>query len=225
MRSVFLVIVFSYLSSCLPPPIPPPTPGPCLPDIPWCKDVGQTCSTPTSQCKHNPTSNPNHCEIAPDCPTPPEEPSCPYELPNADVRMGARHFGQGLDSTVKFCPGNDWCIDHTGKDQRCCPPAPEGAEYETACNQVLLKQKCPSWEYNVDVVWKPCISPQHPEMSCDHFDHDDPMTPNKYEGTHPECLEDFNPVETGYWVVAHGKGLVRACTGDGICSNAVNVDH
>ncbi len=47
---------------------PTPPPPECLPEIPWCNDVDQTCSGPTTPCKHNPTSDPNHCELAPNCP-------------------------------------------------------------------------------------------------------------------------------------------------------------
>ncbi len=54
---------------CVKDPTPPPE---CLPGIPWCDQVNQTCSKPDSPCKHNPTSDPNHCELAPACP--PEDP-------------------------------------------------------------------------------------------------------------------------------------------------------
>jgi hypothetical protein len=69
-----------------PPPVVEPTPPPppieeCMAGVPWCGDVGQTCSTAENPCKHNPTQDPNHCELAPSCPPvePPEEP--PTEPP------------------------------------------------------------------------------------------------------------------------------------------------
>lgn len=64
----------------IPEPTPTPTPTPipeCLPGIPWCQDVFQKCSTPESQCKHNPSSDPNYCELAPPCPPIPPENPCP----------------------------------------------------------------------------------------------------------------------------------------------------
>ena len=53
--------------------IDPPPPPECLRGIPWC-GVNQVCSTPESPCKHNPTTDPNHCELAPICPLPPPPP-------------------------------------------------------------------------------------------------------------------------------------------------------
>lgn len=222
------------------PPIdPPPPPEPCMSEVPWCDEVDQTCSTEESPCKHNPTQDPNHCELAPDCPVEPDPPpidppvdpippigECPYVIPDAPRRIVAMKFGQGQGATIKICAGNAWCLENTGKNQRCCPPAPEGSPFAEACNAVLLKQACPLWMYKVDGsnVWKRCLSTPHPEMSCDHFDHDDPKTPDKYEGRKPVCLNDSDPVETGYWEVAHGFGYVKACTADGVCSNRVRVD-
>jgi hypothetical protein len=63
-------------------PGPPPE---CMPGIPWCKDVGQTCSTDEKPCKTNPTQDPNYCELAPECPDPPPNPDCgfPQGIPNS----------------------------------------------------------------------------------------------------------------------------------------------
>jgi hypothetical protein len=55
-----------------------PLPG-CTLDMPWCKDVGQTCSSDESPCKHNPTQDPDHCEEAPACPDEPEPAECMNE--------------------------------------------------------------------------------------------------------------------------------------------------
>ena len=88
MKKLLAVTVLLLLSACKIPPIdypspptptPTPTPAPvvCLPDIPWCSDTGQTCSTPGATCKHNPTQDPAHCELAPACaeqPVPPDPP-------------------------------------------------------------------------------------------------------------------------------------------------------
>ena len=49
-------------------------PAECLPDVSWCHETGQACSVPDRPCKHNPTDDPAHCELAPECE---EEPSPP----------------------------------------------------------------------------------------------------------------------------------------------------
>jgi hypothetical protein len=68
-----------------PEPIPVPEPEECLPDVPWCKDVNQQCSTPESPCKTNPSSDPEYCEYAPDCQTPPPAgPSTCAEIAHPD---------------------------------------------------------------------------------------------------------------------------------------------
>jgi len=87
MKRLLIVTVLLLLPTCkippinLPVPTPTPTPTPtpppvvCLPDVPWCTE-GQTCSTPEKPCKHNPTANPDCCELAPACVvTPPPPPS------------------------------------------------------------------------------------------------------------------------------------------------------
>lgn len=63
---------------CVPKPPPPPE---CLPAVPWCNELvpPATCSTPSAPCKHNPSSDPLHCELAPACPVVPPEP--PTEPP------------------------------------------------------------------------------------------------------------------------------------------------
>lgn len=66
-----------------PPPKPPPpttpTPPPpeCMPGVPWCHEAGQTCSSEAKPCKHNPSADPAHCELAPACPKPPDPPPPP----------------------------------------------------------------------------------------------------------------------------------------------------
>lgn len=69
-----------------PPDPPPEPPAVCMPGVPWCHETGQACSTPDAQCKHNPTSDPDHCELAEDCPPttpePPVEPPGPPDHPD-----------------------------------------------------------------------------------------------------------------------------------------------
>jgi len=54
-------------------PTPEPTPKPCQIEAPWCHELEPpaTCSTPQRPCLHNPTQDPNHCELAPACPVDP----------------------------------------------------------------------------------------------------------------------------------------------------------
>ena len=62
----------------------PPPPVECLPGVPWCT-AGQTCGN----CKHNPTSDPTHCEMAPACPPPvPVCPTCPVGQSCTDPAVG-----------------------------------------------------------------------------------------------------------------------------------------
>ena len=167
-----------------------------------------------------------------DCPEPTPEPSptatlssCPYEIPDVERQLSIKAYGQGFDATPKVCAGNAWCLEHTGKDQRCCPPAPEGSDYALVCNTAVLKQACPVWQYSEDgKTWKTCRADPHPVASCDHFDRDDPQTP-QYEGTNPICLGDGDPVQTGYWMIPHGKAKIRACSADGVCSKPKDFDH
>ncbi|KKM64207.1 hypothetical protein LCGC14_1503690 [marine sediment metagenome] len=57
----------------------PPPPWECPIDAPWCHEMDppQACSAPDRPCVHNPTNDPEHCELAPECPEPPPpEPQC-----------------------------------------------------------------------------------------------------------------------------------------------------
>lgn len=60
-----------------PTPTPTPPPAACMPGVPWCSDVGQECSSTDKPCKHNPTQDPAHCELAPACPEEPRPPDPP----------------------------------------------------------------------------------------------------------------------------------------------------
>ena len=81
-----------------PTPTPEPTPiPPCLPAVPWCSDLTPPaqCSSATVPCKHNPTQDPYHCELAPACPeTPIPEPPKPTPPP-----------GQSCDGEVETNTG------------------------------------------------------------------------------------------------------------------------
>lgn len=101
------------LGSCgfIPPPNPPtpPTPTPipeCLPGIPWCDAVGQQCSTPEVPCKHNPTQDPNHCELAPNCPEPPIPPVDPCSVITCEVGYHCEDGKCVKDDVSPVPPGN-----------------------------------------------------------------------------------------------------------------------
>lgn len=69
-----------------PNPTPTPTPPPdwsCPLASPWCHELvpPAACSTVEQPCVHNPTQDPNHCELAPACPTEPTPPDPPEPPP------------------------------------------------------------------------------------------------------------------------------------------------
>ena len=79
-----LVLGLAQLPGCPgdgPQPTPTPIPWECELGFPYCDDTEppQQCSTEESPCVHNPTDNPQHCEVAPDCDPGGEfpEPQCP----------------------------------------------------------------------------------------------------------------------------------------------------
>jgi len=75
------VVLLGLLAACGPikPPKPPePPPAECLPGVAWCV-AGQSCG----MCKHNPTPDPGHCEMAPPCATPPPVEPPPVTPPPA----------------------------------------------------------------------------------------------------------------------------------------------
>ena len=82
-----------FLPACggLPGPKPPPPPPPweCPLEAPRCDLLNppQQCSTEESPCWHNRSQDPEHCEMAPACPLPPEHP--PVEPPPIDPPPGA----------------------------------------------------------------------------------------------------------------------------------------
>ena len=89
MRNLCLAVLLAVLPACNgggpgpqptpSPPQPTPTPWECPLEVPGCHetDPPQTCSTEESPCWHNPTDDPESCEYAPDCDSPPTEPTPP----------------------------------------------------------------------------------------------------------------------------------------------------
>lgn len=222
MRSKLLLIGIIGFTSCIIPKPPVPTPTPpidkcegvtcnsnqscvegecicndCLKDVPWCGDVGQQCSTKEKPCKHNPTSDPCHCELAPDCYVPPvtctniecpsgthciETPNgpkcvpdtpgvnlCPKALaPGAYVYMNNKKYGNGFDSTVRVHGDTEFCRLIHGVPNNDCHL--EGWPKKAECEYFLLDNNCPVWEYTVDgkTVYN-CSDNQSALASCDHF--------------------------------------------------------
>ena len=227
-------------------PIEPPPPPECLPGIPWCHEVDQSCSLPDKPCKHNPSSDPNHCELAPDCeapPPPPPDPGvCPKEFTGNRVYMRHKDYGNGQDSTVRVTGDPQFCYLIHGVPVNDCHL--EGWVSRAACEIALLGKfvgkpyACPVWEYKTSDNPIPhlCVDDTNPALpaSCDHFgdpvNRDDPKTPTTgdtletlqgFEGRPLECglqRDSHGPI-AGFFVIAHGKGDLRACRPDGLeCS-------
>lgn len=136
LRRLIVGLALAGVSSCggvgpPPGPVPTPTPAPaCMPEVQWCSDTGQTCSSPSGPCKHNPTADPNHCELAAPCPpgptptptpTPTPPPGTGCVLSGAGVFLGTIpqpvvdgqplgwHVNQAMSSLIG-CPVGSRCI-------------------------------------------------------------------------------------------------------------------
>ena len=131
----------------------PPPPWECPIDAPWCHEMDppQACSAPDRPCVHNPTNDPEHCELAPECPEPPPPPPagrCPQGKPQA---RGPLPHGPGVyDATPAVCKA-DWTPEcYTGR--YCHPVACEGAdnaEDRKFCEEQLMGGTAPVWELRV----------------------------------------------------------------------------
>lgn len=160
-----------------PEPSPTPTPSVCLPDVPWCHEVNQTCSFPDNPCKHNPSQDPNHCELAAPCPemppTPEPTPTPPNPNPgqctiplNGTPQAGAYWYDPWH---VDVCGANTCTADFTPKiinGARCdlpevgypgrasCPVCSEDCTQRGVCECNLIAgtgEPCqPNWELQVD---------------------------------------------------------------------------
>lgn len=206
----------------------------------WIKIITPTPPTPTPipTPVPTPTPTPKPPEPTPEpTPTPTPEPpenKEPGSLCTLDIPMDKREIvisnrkNRGLkgpiEVTARICD-RAFCdrVGFTGR--QCCPSGFEGSVQVLECSRKILKSYCPRYRYRTEREEERCVDNLFmAEMSCDHFDHDDPQTSDKYEGTNPECLLDANPPQTGWWVQPHGKGFVRACTSDDVCSTEVEVD-
>ena len=200
----------------VPPPVQPPGPPPV--------EIVHTpvCTPPTLVfgCWHNPGTG---WAYIPPLPPKPET-ACPKKLaPGASVSMGNKIYGNGFDSSTFVLSDPDFCFAiHGVRTDRCHL---EGWPQRKAC-ELELMGGCPVWQWSESPAgpWAQCKQNGSQAVTCDHFGttqvRDDPQT-IFYEGP-PECAAqrdaEGNP-NAGWFMVAHGKGFVRACTPGGSCSD------
>jgi len=199
-----------------PAPVPTPTPTPPPPQPPSPPPV------PPAPPPVPPTPPPT-----PPIPAPGAE-SCPKEpAEGARVYMRNKPYGNGHDSTVWIQGDLAFCraIHGPAATANCHM---EGWPRALDCELYLLgktigaSQACPIWEFQTSTnpEARPCLQEAHPEASCSHFgstsQRDDPQTP-AFEGEPKVCgnQRDANgDPRAGFFVIAHGKGSIRACRPD-----------
>ena len=171
------------------------------------------------------------------CPAPGAE-SCPKEpAEGARVYMRNKPYGNGHDSTVWVQGDLAFCqVIHGPNATANCHM--EGWPRALDCELYLLGksidqgQACPVWQYRIgDGPALPCL--QAPStFSCSHFGsttmRDDPQTP-AFEGEPEVCGDQRDATGApmaGFFVIAHGRGEVRACRPDKQeCGPWRGVDH
>ena len=153
-------------------------------------------------------------------PPPPVVSQCPMEIPAEGRWINIKPYGQGYDSTPRV-KNQAYCERMTGiGGVPDCKANPEGSGND-ACDTAFLGAPCPIWEQSLDGKnWGRCL-PTPADISCDHFEHWNERQP--YTGNCQKNLEG-SPV-AGFFMIAHGKGFVRACNSDStICSQSKAVD-
>lgn len=148
-----------------PPPPDPPAPWVCPLDMPECGSVEQSCSTEEDPCWHNPTTNPEHCEQAPDCPEPPPPPPDDPNTPpdpdeNGYICPTPQFFKAGVywytknrvaDATPKGCRP-DWYPPGIDPNRYCIPAAGEGPDNSDTrgyCEEKWMGGPLPIWHLQV----------------------------------------------------------------------------
>jgi hypothetical protein len=239
--------------ACVPKPTPPPGPSSCsqvaCPPGYHCITV----TTPEGTEARCVPDQPPPPQPTPPTPTPTPPPgqasSCPLGgqlVEGAVVYMNGKCYAsqpdgtcRSWDSTVRVRGDQAFCFAIHGVVTNDCHLEGWGdAAKRVACEMELLGRfvgkphACPEWEGR-------CYSDHPNEAECPiTFDHygspctgcrDNPDTP-EFEGWPKECGEqrdaDGNP-KAGFFVVAHGKGQVRACRPDhdpGTCGPWRDVD-
>jgi hypothetical protein len=164
-----------------------------------------------------PVVNPTPTPPTPPTPTPAPFTSCPKKFEGDAVYMRNNHYGQGVDSTVWISGDPRFCYMIHGVEVSRCHL--EGWAKRSECEMELLGG-CPVWQFRNAAFPEPQLcsdrSFEGPHMSCDHFGsvefRDDPKTP-AFEGQPAECgnqRDQYGP-NAGFFMIAHGKGEVRAC--------------
>jgi hypothetical protein len=154
----------------------------------------------------------------------------PESCKSAEVYMGDNYYGQGLDSSVRW-RGSEQCCRDLGHQNTSRDCHAEGYPQRLAAELEALGG-CPIWQGSVDGKnWFRLEDNQGAPLSGDHFgntvDRDDPQTP-EFEGEPKVCGKQrgqYGP-NAGFFVIAHGKGFVRACKPDGTgCGAARAIDY
>lgn len=179
-----------------------------------------------------------HCEMQSGRPVcvkdAPPTSSCPIApTPGSSTWVDAKPYGQGLDTEPRtddqaMCRaiyGEGW----TGSSCHFegLPPA-----QRSACEMQLLGG-CPTWQWapSTSGPWTAARQASHPVLSVDHFGdpvyRDDPQTPTTghtletlhgFEGQPLACglqRDERDDPMAGFFVIAHGRALVRACDANG----------
>lgn len=208
-----------------PGPNPTPSPSPTATIEP----------TPTPTPVPTPTSTPTPIPT----PTPPTANACPAVCPAKGILDKCAYYNPTTHKCVtdatprcggRFGDDLGYCGKVTGDPSiKACKANPEGSGLE-ACDTQFLGSVCMPWFYSVDNgnSWHRClpdgIGPEGQPFSCDHFDNW-----KEADGTYTGKCEhvDFGlhaPI-TGFAMVPHGAGLVRACTNDQqICGAPLTID-
>lgn len=208
---------------------PGPTPQPTPP-------VATPTPTPTAT-PQEPTPTP----VPTPLPTPTVPPVVSYLpkplAPGAEVYLNNKKHGQGVDSTVRVRGDLKFCQLIHGDGPNVGADCHLEGWPNRALAEMELADGCPVWQSRTaaDPTPRRCSNGDNglgeAGISCDHFGsvefRDDPQTP-EFEGKPVECSKQFDQYGpmAGFWVVAHGKGWVRACLPNGSgCGPWVEVDH
>lgn len=200
------------LTAC-PGPVPNPSPSPTV--VP----TASPTSTPVTE---------NHCPAL-----------CPDSAKTINARCLSGEAGKCRTDSTPRCgdinSDNGYCGTVTGDPSiTSCKANPEGSQLDV-CDKDFLLATCMPWFYSVDngKTYHRCLPDglgAKPEFSCSHFDDwieykvvDGREVPNPYTG---KCETIRGVPVTGYHMVPHGLGLVRACTMDqSVCSLPIKVNH
>jgi hypothetical protein len=212
---------------CVPVPVPPaptpaPTPTPTPEPTPTPTPVPTPVPTPTPVPVPTPTPTPTP---APELGPVPDAAACPPLAPSAQLYMADKPYGHGFDSALRVRGDQAFCtaVDPTNITNPDC--ALEGLPQRAACEMYLMGG-CPVWQFRDAAGVIACVDDQEAAASCDHFGdptfRDDPQTKTTgdtlatiqgFEGQPLYCAlqRDAHGPVAGFFIIAHGKGQVRAC--------------